>query len=85
MNDNERMLNKLDELDKRLDSIALILERNTYSLEIHERRTTISEQRLGHIEKHVFVVNAMGKIALFTVGFSGFFLTILEIKKILGK
>ena len=77
----ERLFDKLDEMDKRLDRIDITLEKNTYSLEIHEKRTTVSEQRLAHIERHVFFVNAVGKVALFLAGFAGFALTIIQIIK----
>lgn len=79
MDHNERILNKLDELDSRLDSINLTLERNTVSLEIHEKRTTASEKRIEIIEKHVLTVNAVVKVGLFLAGFSGFVLTLFEI------
>jgi len=83
--DEKRILDKLEQLDNKLGKIELILDRNTYSLEIHEKRTTISEQRLAHIEQHVYLVTAMGKLALFLAGFSGFILTLLEIKKAFGR
>ncbi len=63
---------KIDKLDEKIDKISETLVRNTVSLEQHEYRTTLAEQRLGHVENdlkpikdHVtFVKNAMKLLAL---------------------
>lgn len=84
MNNEDRILDKLDELDSRLLDIDVTLARNTLSLELHERRTTLSEERLKLMENQVLFINALGRAGLFVVGLSGFLLTLLEIKKSLG-
>ena len=90
-----RLEDKLDILDERLDkieskvdnitstlvSLDKILDRNTVSLEIHEKRTTASEKRIGYIETHVYLINAVVKVSIAAGGIAAFVLTVLEILK----
>lgn len=74
-----RIEDKIDVMQSSVVSMDKILDRNTASLEIHEKRTTASEKRIEYIEKHVYVLNAMVKIAAGVAGFSGCVLAILQI------
>lgn len=60
--------NKLDAIDNRLYDMTEVLARNTEILNEHHRRTTLNEQRIEFIEKHVLMVNAGIKIMGFIVG-----------------
>lgn len=55
---------KFDQVMDKLHDIDVTLVRNTDSLEIHEKRTTIAEQKLdafetklNHVDTHVKIVN----------------------------
>lgn len=54
--------NRLDNIDKRLYDMTEVLARNTEILNEHHRRTTLNEQRIEFIEKHVLLVNAAIKV-----------------------
>ena len=69
---------KLEVIDQRLYDLAQILSRNTEILNEHHRRTTLNEQRIEYIERHVVFVNSAlkvisvllgGTIALHQLGF----------------
>lgn len=61
----DRLENKIDKLDSRLDNIAIVLERNTVSLETHIKRTnlledyvkTMDEEEIAPIKRHVMIVS----------------------------
>lgn len=47
----ERMLDKLDETNKELGKINIVLDRNTVSLEEHMKRTKLLEENLKPIRR----------------------------------
>ena len=49
---------------ERLYDLNATLARNTEILEAHHKRTTLNEQRIEFIEKHVMLVNAVFKIVM---------------------
>lgn len=60
----QKLDEKFDTITDKLHDINVTLTRNTDSLEIHERRTDIAEQRLeefqkklNHVDTHVKIVN----------------------------
>lgn len=64
----ERVLDKLEHIDERLNYIDKTLERNTASLETHIRRTEIAEDAikglrsdLKPVESHVSLMNGIFK------------------------
>lgn len=61
--DDSRVLNKLDEMDKRIDSIDITLAKQHVSLEEHIKRTNLLEMKLEPIDTHVKSVNAVLKFA----------------------
>lgn len=61
--DDSRVLDKLDEMDKRIDSIDITLAKQHLSLEEHIKRSNMLEAKLEPVEKHVQSVNAVLKFA----------------------
>ena len=63
---------KLDKLDSRLNSVEIILARNTASLELHMRRTDALEELvkedMGPVKKHVAVVTLGIRGVMFASG-----------------
>jgi len=59
---------KLEVIDQRLYDLAQILSRNTEILNEHHRRTTLNEQRIEYIEKHVVFVNSAIKVLSVVIG-----------------
>ena len=62
-----RILDKLDKLDDRLNSIDKTLVKQEENLAEHMRRTNILEKKLEPVEDHVKFVKNMGKL----IGFLG--------------
>lgn len=58
------IVEKLDKIDNKQDSQALILERNTVTLEDHVRRTNLLEEELKPIKAHVNFINMGSKVIL---------------------
>lgn len=54
----ERMLDKLDALDERLNKIEVTLERNTVTVEDHARRSDLLEMALEQIWDEIKPVQA---------------------------
>lgn len=81
MDNNENRFDKIDvkfeKLDERLLSIDKTLERNTVSLEEHMRRTSILEEQIKPISKHVAMVQGVLQAA-------GGLLVLLSILNLLG-
>lgn len=77
----DKIESKVDSITNSLTSLDKILDRNTVSLEIHEKRTTASEKRIEYIESHVYLINAVVKVSFAAGGIAAFVLTILEILK----
>lgn len=48
----EKLENKVDKLDERLDGISIVLERNTASLEEHMKRSDMLETYVKKIEEN---------------------------------
>ncbi len=73
---DQRILDKLDEMDKRLDNIDVTLAKQHVSLEEHIKRTNLLEEKLDPVEKHVHGVNVIlklfGGIALLLAAFESF-------------
>lgn len=58
----ERLFNKIDKIDDRLNNIDTSLVRQTVSLEEHVRRTNLLESEIKPIKKHVFLIEATFKL-----------------------
>lgn len=76
-----RIIDKLDKLDERLDAVDTTLVRNTASLEEHVRRTNLLEQDMRPIKAHVQLVNTGSKVI---VGLGSTLLTLALAAKQLG-
>lgn len=61
--DDNRVLDKLDKLDTRIDNIDITLAKQHLSLEEHIKRSNMLEAKLEPVEKHVNSVNAVLKFA----------------------
>lgn len=68
----QEIKNKLNSIEDRLYDLNATLARNTEILDAHHRRTTLNEQRIEFIEKHVMFVNNALKLM-------GFFVTVLVV------
>lgn len=64
----ERIENKIDKLDGRIDNIDVTLGKQHVSLEIHIKRTNILEEEVRKITKHVNYVRGFFVILAFTAG-----------------
>ena len=62
---------KVDRIDERLDNIDKTLAVNTRLLDDHIKRTNLLEDKMGHVDKHVYTVQTAGKIALWVLGVIG--------------
>jgi hypothetical protein len=62
---------KLEKIDSRTDQQAVTLARLTATVEEHVRRTNLLEQKLEPIDKHVTMVQGVGKSLLFLAGTAG--------------
>lgn len=58
----DRVLDKLDRLDERLDSMSNTQVRQAASLDEHMRRTEILENEMKPIKNHVALTSAVAKI-----------------------
>lgn len=58
----ERILAKLDELNKYVAEINITMALNTQSLEIHIKRTNLLEEKLKPVEDHVKSVQAWARL-----------------------
>lgn len=68
MSDDQRIHDKLDKLDERLDQQGITLVKNTAILEEHIKRTALLEEDMRPIKKHVALVNAAAKIGSAALG-----------------
>lgn len=59
---DQRILDKLDEMDKRIDNIDITLAKQHVSLEEHIKRTNLLEEQLKPVNKHVDMVNGALKL-----------------------
>lgn len=83
----DKIAEKLDKLDGRMDDMAITLVRNTDSLEHHIARTNLLEEyvktEITPIKKHVDMVKhgAQGVIwvAIALAGIAGFLVTLREL------
>lgn len=57
----EELKKEFHNLDKRLVELNATLIRNTEILNEHHKRTTLNEQRIEFIEKHVLMINSVFK------------------------
>ncbi len=62
MADLDKLFDKIEKIDDRLNSIDLSLVRNTISLEDHIKRTNLLEDEIKPIKKHVLMVEAVLKL-----------------------
>jgi len=72
----DRVLEKLDTLDGRVDNIDVTMAKQSVILDEHVRRTNILEEELRPIKKHVGMVNAIVKILIGVGGLVGFLATL---------
>jgi tetrahydromethanopterin S-methyltransferase subunit B len=83
----DKIVEKIDKLDSRMDDMAITLVRNTESLEHHIARTNLLEDyvktEITPIKKHVDMVKhgAQGVIwvAVALAGLAGFLVTLREL------
>jgi len=83
----DKIVEKIDKLDARMDDMAITLVRNTESLEHHIARTNLLEDyvktEITPIKKHVDMVRhgAQGVIwvAIALAGIAGFLVTLREL------
>lgn len=82
----------LKEIQKELVEIRLVLERNTASLEVHEKRTDLAERRIEDLQssdrRHELELASLKgsfKGALFVGSIIGAFLLTFNWQEILGK
>ena len=68
MADIKIVLDKLNEMDKRLDNIDITLVKQSKDLEYHILRTDILQEKVVPIEKHVTLINATVKIIIALAG-----------------
>jgi len=68
MSDDQRIYDKLDKMDQRLDNVDQTLVKNTVLLDEHIRRTNILEEDFKPIKKHVALMNALAKIGSVGLG-----------------
>ncbi len=91
---SEKLENKIDKLDARLDSIEIVLTRNTQILDEHQRRSLANEEHVNQLENkliqdllpiktHVETVKLGIKIITWLcvafVGITGFILTLKQL------
>ncbi len=61
----ERVLDKVEVIDNRIDSIDITLAKQHEQLVIHIKRTELNEAQIKHINRHVHMVE--GALKLFGV------------------
>lgn len=81
MADLERIFNKIDKMDERLNNIDTSLVRQTVSLEEHVKRTNLLEDEIKPIKKHIYFVNAVFRIIGLLSTISGIIVAAYEIWK----
>lgn len=74
-----RILTKIESIDKSVDEINITLAKQEVSLEEHIRRTNVLEETLKPIQDHVNKVNAAIAILVGIVAVIGTIKTVLEI------
>lgn len=62
MADLDKIFEKIDKIDDRLNNIDVSLVRQTVSLEEHIRRTNLLEEEIKPVKRHVLMVEAIFKI-----------------------
>ena len=77
----ERVLDKLDSIDARLDTMSNVQVRQASSLDEHMRRTEILEKEMMPIKAHINLTAAVAKIITVMAALVGFVLTL---KSLLG-
>ena len=75
----DRIYDKLEKMDIKLNSMDLSLLRNTISLEQHVKRCDLIEKDLKPIKQHIVVYNAIFKILTFSALIIGIIAGIYEI------
>jgi hypothetical protein len=61
---NDKMLEIILDIQKDVKEIDKTLARNTDSLEVHIKRTTMLEKKMDHVEKHINMVQGGLKLLL---------------------
>ena len=61
---NDKMLEIILDIQKDVKEIYKTLARNTDSLEVHIKRTTMLEKKMDHVERHVNMVQGGLKLLL---------------------
>lgn len=78
----DKLENKIDKLDDRLNEYNTTNALNTQSLIEHIKRTNQLEERISPLEQRMLLVNTIVKICVAITGVAGFALVVLEL---LGK
>lgn len=65
---NDKLMEKLDKIEARLDTIDLTLAKNTFSLEEHMKRTALLEEQFKPVKKHVELINTAAKVVSSIIG-----------------
>lgn len=63
----ERIFDKLESIDKRLDSVDVTLGKQSIILDEHVKRTNLLEKKMEPIEKHVVIVGGLMKYVGFAI------------------
>jgi uncharacterized protein YdcH (DUF465 family) len=61
MSDFDRIFDKIEKIDDRLNNIDTSLVRQTVSLEEHIRRTNLLENEIKPVKRHVIMVESVFK------------------------
>lgn len=59
---NDRLYQKLDNIDQRLDNVDVTMARNTVLLDEHIKRTNLLEAEIKPIKRHMDMVNLLAKL-----------------------
>jgi len=76
MDDVKMVIDKLETMDKRLDSIDITLVKQAKDLEYHIKRTDILQEMVVPMQEHVSLVNTTMKVLMALGGLIGFIATI---------
>lgn len=71
MQDLNRIFDKIEKIDDKLETMDKSLLRNTITLEEHVRRTNLLENEVRPLKKHVVIVESIFKIIGFCATLAG--------------
>jgi hypothetical protein len=81
----ERLENKIDILDDKLDSIDKTLFAQSITLDEHQKRSTSSEKRIELLEKWKIMFDAILKVGGALAALAGSVYTVVKIIELLSK